>query len=142
VVVVSLEEKRSWIYLVVGIVGPAIYVAVVLGRAGDGALTDVAYVWPMIITIAGAVLANMVIFIATVVVSHRESQLSDERDVLYDRLGYTVGFAVMSACTIVPLGLAMAEIHQFWIANAIYLSFCVAAVASAVAKIVAYRRGV
>ncbi|GIJ45966.1 hypothetical protein Val02_28520 [Virgisporangium aliadipatigenens] len=137
----SLEEKRSWIYLVVGIVGPAIYAAVVLGRAGDGALTDVAYVGPMIVTILGAIVANMVIVIATVVVSHREPQLSDERDVAYDRLGYTVGFIVMSVCTVVPLGLAMAEFDPFWIANAIYLSFCVAAVASAGAKIVFYRRG-
>jgi hypothetical protein len=141
VVAVSLEEKRSWIYLVVGIVGPAIYAAVVLGRAGDGALTEVAYIGPMIATIVGAIVANMVILMATVIVSHRESQLQDERDVLYDRLGYTVGFAVMSACTVLPLGLAMAEIHQFWIANAIYLSFCVAAVVSAAVKIVAYRRG-
>ena len=42
---------------------------------------------------------------------------------------------------IVPLDLAMAEIEQFWIANALYLAFVLAALASSIVKIVAYRRG-
>ncbi len=35
----------------------------------------------------------------------------------------------------------MLEADYFWIANALYLSFVVAMVVSAVVKIVAYRRG-
>ena len=35
----------------------------------------------------------------------------------------------------------MAKVEQFWIANALYLAFVLAALASAVVKIVAYRRG-
>jgi hypothetical protein len=137
---VSLEEKRAWTDGLLALVFPAIYVAVVLGRAGSP-IEETAYIRPMITTIVAAIVVNMVIHIVTVVGWHRESQLADERDRHFDRIGYTVGFLVMSVCTLVPLGLAMAEADPFWIANAIYLSFCVAAVSAAGVKIVAYRRG-
>jgi hypothetical protein len=42
---------------------------------------------------------------------------------------------------LLPLGLAIAEFEQFWIANAIFLAGVVAAVGSSIAMIVAYRRG-
>ena len=35
----------------------------------------------------------------------------------------------------------VAKVDQFWIANALYLAFVLAAIASAVVKIIAYRRG-
>ena len=35
----------------------------------------------------------------------------------------------------------MADVEQFWIANSLYLAFVLAAITSAVVKIVAYRRG-
>ena len=63
------------------------------------------------------------------------------RDKEINRRGEYVGFYVMSVAAIVPLGLAMAKIDQFWIANALYLAFVLAALASSVVKIVAYRRG-
>lgn len=47
----------------------------------------------------------------------------------------------MGVAAIVPLGLAMAKAEQFWIANALYMAFVLAAFVSAVVKIVAYRRG-
>jgi hypothetical protein len=42
---------------------------------------------------------------------------------------------------LLPLGLAMAEVDFFWIANSIYLASIVSGVVSSVVKIVAYRRG-
>ena len=42
---------------------------------------------------------------------------------------------------VVPFVLTLAEVEYFWIANAIYLVFVVAAVVGAVVKLVAYRRG-
>jgi hypothetical protein len=48
----------------------------------------------------------------------------------------------MSIAAIVPLALAMAEVAHFWIANALYLAFVLAALASSIVKIVSYRRGI
>ena len=39
------------------------------------------------------------------------------------------------------LGLALAEVDHFWIANAIYTTFILAALTTSAVKIVAYRRG-
>jgi len=39
------------------------------------------------------------------------------------------------------LAITMLEYPYFWIANALYLSFVIAALVSSVVKIVAYRRG-
>ena len=137
----SVEEKSSWIYAVVALVVPAVYTAVLFARADGGELTEVAYVGPMLTAIVGAMLANMVIHIVATVVGPREPRLKDERDRYIDRFGNSVGFFVMSVGALVPLGLAMAEADHFWIANALYCCFYVTAVASAVAKIVGYRRG-
>ncbi|MFI5910123.1 hypothetical protein [Dactylosporangium sp. NPDC051541] len=68
-------------------------------------------------------------------------EAADERDRAIGQRGEYIGFYVMSIAAIVPLGLAMREAPYFWIANSLYLSFTLAALVSAVVKIVAYRRG-
>ena len=52
-----------------------------------------------------------------------------------------MGGNVLGFATLLPLGLAMAEVDYFWIANSIYLACVVSGVVTAVVKIVAYRRG-
>ena len=137
----SFEEKRAWIYAVVALVVPAVYFVVVLGRLRESSAAEVAYVWPLVIATGAAMVLNMVATIAAGAVAPKEVGPRDERDVSLDRRGEYVGFHVISLVVLVPLGLAMADVEQFWIANAIYLAFVLSAVASAVVKIVGYRRG-
>jgi hypothetical protein len=42
---------------------------------------------------------------------------------------------------IVPFGLALADVDQFWIANAIYAGLVLSSCVSSVLKLIAYRRG-
>ena len=42
---------------------------------------------------------------------------------------------------IVPFGLALVEAPHFWIANAMYVVFVIAAICGSAAKLVLYRRG-
>jgi hypothetical protein len=42
---------------------------------------------------------------------------------------------------VIPFVLTLAEFEYFWIANAMFLAFGVAAVVGTVIKLVAYRRG-
>jgi hypothetical protein len=70
-----------------------------------------------------------------------DADRTDERDREINRRGEHVGFYVMSVAAIVPLALTMAEVEHFWIAHALYLAFVLAALASSLVKIVAYRRG-
>jgi hypothetical protein len=137
----SSEEKRTWIYVVVAFGIAGAYSATVLSKVPGTNVATIEYVWPMLIAIGVGIGANIVLNVAATIVSPREAGRTDERDRQINRLGEYAGFYVMSVATIIPLGLAMAEIEQFWIANTLYLAFVLAALASSIVKIVAYRRG-
>ena len=137
----SSEEKHSWIYVVVGVPVAVGYFAFVLSKVPGTDVATIGYVWPMLTAIGVGIGAGIVLGIMAAIISPREAGKTDVRDKEINRRGEHVGFYVMSVAAIVPLGLAMAEAEQFWIANALYLAFVLAALASAVVKIVAYRRG-
>ena len=137
----SSEEKHSWIYVVVGVLVPLVYFATVLSKVPGTDVATIGYVWPMLTAIGVGIGASIVLSVMTAIISPREAGKTDVRDKEINRRGEYVGFYVMSVAAIVPLGLAMAKAEHFWIANALYLAFVLAALASAVVKIVAYRRG-
>ncbi|MEV4840460.1 hypothetical protein AB0K05_38555 [Nonomuraea sp. NPDC049486] len=137
----SSEEKRSWIYLVVGVGVYAVYFVVVLSQVPGADVARIAYVRPMLIAIAAGIGLGIVANIAAAVASPKEAGRTDERDRQINRLGDYVGFYVMSIAALVPMALAMAEAAHFWIANALYLAFVLATVVSSAVKIVLYRRG-
>ncbi|WP_433366714.1 hypothetical protein ACQPZX_38270 [Actinoplanes sp. CA-142083] len=137
----SSEEKRTWISALVGVVVPIAYVAFVLSKVPGGDVAEIAYVGPMVTSIGAGIAAGIVLAIVAAMVSRKEPDRIDERDREINRRGELAGFYVMSIAAIVPLVLAMAEAEQFWIAHTLYLAFVLAALASSVVKIVAYRRG-
>lgn len=137
----SSEEKHSWIYVVVGVLVPLVYFATVLSKVPGTDVATIGYVWPMLTAIGVGIGASIVLSIMAAIISPGEAGKTDVRDKEINRRGEYVGFYVMSVAAIVPLGLAMAKAEHFWIANALYLAFVLAALASAVVKIVAYRRG-
>ena len=118
-----------------------VYFAIVLSQVPGTDVATIGYVWPMLTAIGVGIGAGIVLSIVAAILSPREAGKTDVRDKEINRRGEYVGFYVMSIAAIVPLGLAMAEVEQFWIANALYLAFVLAALASAIVKIVAYRRG-
>ncbi|TDC70806.1 hypothetical protein E1200_04150 [Actinomadura sp. GC306] len=136
----SSEEKRAWIYLVVGAGVAAVYFAAILSKVPGADVAQIAYVRPMLIAIGAAIGLAIVAGIAVAIASPKEAGRVDERDRQIHRLGEYVGFYVMSVAAIVPLVLAMTEAAHFWIANTLYLAFVLAALASSTAKIVLYRR--
>jgi hypothetical protein len=137
----SFEEKRSWIYVVVAAAVAGAYFAIVLAKVPGTDVSEIAYVGPMLTAIGVGIGAGIVLTVAAAVASPKDAGRTDERDKQINRLGEYVAYYVMSICAVVPLGLAMADVEHFWIANSLYLAFVLAAIASAVVKIVAYRRG-
>jgi hypothetical protein len=138
----SSEEKRSWIYAVVVAGVSVVYFVTVLSKVPGADVARIAYVRPMLTAIGAAIVLSIVASIAAAIASPREADRTDERDRQIHRLGEYVGFHVMSIAAISPLVLAMAEVAHFWIANALYLAFVLAALASSIVKIVSYRRGI
>jgi hypothetical protein len=142
---VAFEEKRAWIMLVVAVIGGAVYVVVVLGRAGDVPLAEVPYVAPLLWTIGGgmvaAIVLNIALGIATGMGPEKDARQKDQRDREIERFGEMVGNSFLVIGALAALGMAMAEWAHFWIANVIYLGFVLSAILSSVARIFAYRRG-
>lgn len=137
----SFEEKSAWIYLVVVLVVPGIYFANILGQVQDAPVTEIAYVRPMITAIIIAILASIVAHIVVAIASPKDADKRDERDKSINRLGEYVGGIVLAVGAVVVLGLTMAELEHFWIANALYTAFILQGLTSTTVKIVAYRRG-
>lgn len=127
--------------MVVAVVAYAVYLVVVLGRAGDSALVDVAYAWPLVWTVVAAVVAAIVLNIASAIAFAEEVEEKDQRDREIYRFGEHAGHSFVVVGAVAALLLALLEADRFWIANAVYLAFVLSALAEGVAKVVAYRRG-
>ncbi len=137
----SFEERRTWIFGGVTALSYLGYLSVVLLRAGQMPLREVAYAWPLVGSILLAIAASIVGTILSAISRPEDADQSDERDASIDARGDRVGYQAFSVLMLGPLALAMAEVDHFWIGNAIYLGFVIAAEAAVFKKIVLYRRG-
>ncbi len=145
----SSEEKGQWVYLVAIALGFGAYAAFVLAQADGGPLTEVDYVPAMLasigigiaLAIVGRIVVGIAGGIAAELAGQPDSQEADIRDRDIGRFGEYVGGTVLGVGMVVPFVLTLAELDYFWIANAMYLAFVLAAFVGAVVKLVAYRRG-
>ena len=136
---VTHEEKRTWILGIAAVVSYAVYLVIVLGRAGARPLADVPYVATLLWTVGASIAATIVLSIVVAVVS--KDGAKDERDREIGRFGEYVGHSFVVIGAVAALLLAMAEAPHFWIANAVYLAFTLSAILGSVARIFAYRKG-
>ncbi|MEU4483042.1 hypothetical protein AB0F68_34065 [Micromonospora sp. NPDC023966] len=136
--VMTHREKRAWIMLVVAVVAYAIYVTIVVGRAGGRPLADVPYAAALLWTVGASIVANIVAEIAIGMVSPKAARVADARDRQIGQLGDHVGQSFLVAGAVAAMLMAMAGWDRFWIANVIYLAFVLSAVLGSVAKIGMY----
>ena len=148
----TFEEKVTWVEAAVFAAVPAVYFAIVLGQLGNTPAAQIAYQKPMLIAIGISIILTIVGSILTGIGTGITAEItapgsgadigrSDERDKEISRRGELIGYYVSSAGVVGAMALTMLEYPYFWIANALYLGFVVAALVSAAVKIVAYRRG-
>jgi hypothetical protein len=148
---VPFEEKVTWVNLLVTVVVPVVYFAIMLGRLGEVSAAEIDYQWPLLIAIGASIVLTIVGSIVAGIGSGISAELhgrsasgdlgTDERDKSINRRGDLVGFYVSSGGMVAVLALTMLEYDYFWIASALYLSFVVGTLVGSVVKIVAYRRG-
>jgi len=137
----TLEERRSWTYLVVAVVAYGVYLVTVLGRAASAPLVDVDYVPAMLSTIGAAIVAGIVVNIVIGMFTPKDESTIDVRDRDIARVGDRVGQSFLVVGGVAALLLAIVEAPYFYIANVVYLCFVLSAVLGAVPKVVIYRRG-
>jgi hypothetical protein len=138
---VAIEEKRAWIMVVVAIAAIAVYLSIILGRAGNTPLVAVSYVSTLLWTVGLSIVTSIVLNIAVAIASPKDAAKKDQRDRDISRFGEYIGNSFVVIGAVAALGMAMAELPYFWIANAIYLAFTLSAILGSVARIVAYRHG-
>ena len=137
----SFEEKGSWVQAVIVVLVPGIYFATILGQVRDTTVTEIDYQGPMLASIGVAIALLIVSYIAIAIASPKEADKSDERDQQINRYGEYIGGLVLYGGALVALGMALAELDYFWIANLIYSILVLAGLTTSVVKIVAYRQG-
>ena len=131
-------EKSNWVALVVAVPTLLIYVVLVVPQVLSKPIADVAWVQPMVFTIVGFIVANVVGNVVAAASNPGEADKKDQRDTEIDHFGERVGIWLIIAGSIAALVLAMAMADHFWIANAIFLGGITAALVSSVTKIAAY----
>ncbi|MEJ8646188.1 hypothetical protein WKI68_43050 [Streptomyces sp. MS1.HAVA.3] len=92
-------------------------------------------------TVGAAIVASIALHITVALLSPEEEKTKDQRDREIHHFGEYIGQSFVVIGGVAGLVLAMAEVDQFWIANAIYLAFVLSALLGSTAKIVAYRLG-
>ncbi|HZJ10377.1 MAG TPA: hypothetical protein VFD39_11825 [Trueperaceae bacterium] len=137
----AYEEKSAWIYGIVAIGVYARYVRIILDRAGGGPLDAVPYGSALLWTVGASIAASIVLHIILGIFSPKQAGKRDERDEAINRFGERTGQSFVVISALAALIFALLELEYFWIANVIYLCFTLSAVLSAIAKIIAYRRG-
>jgi len=136
------EEKRAWAMAVVTVGVYATYLAVILRRAGDTPLAEVPYAGTLLWSIGAAIGISIGASIVLSMFSPPgEAGRKDQRDREINRFGEYVGQSFVVIGGVAALGLSMAEVAYFWIANAVYLAFVLSSLLGSTAKIVFYRLG-
>ena len=131
-------EKSNWVVLVVAVVTLVTYGGTIVGQALSRPVAEIGWVQPMIYSIVGFVVANIVGNVIAAATNPKEADKHDQRDKEIDRFGERIGNYVLIAGSIAALILAMAAADRFWIGNAIYFAGILAAMGSSITKIAAY----
>jgi hypothetical protein len=131
-------EKSNWVTLIVSVPTLLYYLTLVVPEVLRKPVAEVSWVQPMVITIVGFVVANIIGNVAAAASNPAEADKNDERDREIDHLGERVGNWLIIAGAIAGLVLAMSRADHFWIANAIFLGGIVGALLSSATKIAAY----
>jgi hypothetical protein len=131
-------EKSNWVAIIVSVPTLLIYAILVVPQVLSRPIAEVSWVQPMIFTIVGFIVANILGNIVAAASNPREADKKDQRDTEIDRFGERIGnwLIIAGACTALVLAMAMAD--QFWIANAIFLGGLAGALVSSITKIAAY----
>jgi hypothetical protein len=137
----SFEEKNTWIYLALALIIPAVYASVVFGQLDTTPLDEIAYAGPLLTAIITAIVLSIIGSIVISIGSPKTAGQKDERDVGISRRSDLAGYYFFSGAVVGVLLLVVNNVDHFWIANAIYGAFVLAAIFSSVVKIAAYRRG-
>ena len=131
-------EKSNWVVVVVAVATLATYGTWTLAQALSKPVAEIDWVQPMIYSIVGFVVLNVVGNVIAAATNPKEADKHDQRDKEVDAFGERVGNYLIIAGAIGVLVLTMAAADRFWIGNAIYFAGILGSLGASVTKIAAY----
>ena len=134
----AFSEKSNWVVLVVAVITLATYGTTTFSQALSKPVIEISWVQPMIYSIVGFVVLNIIGNIIAAATDPKEADKNDQRDKEINRFGERVGNYLIIAGSCLALALAMGKVDHFWIGNSIYLAGIVGAMGASVSKIIAY----
>ncbi|MBN1628980.1 MAG: hypothetical protein JW990_04395 [Thermoleophilia bacterium] len=137
----TFQEKTTWLYGVVSVVTGVTYFAIVGARARGVPAAEVDWVWPMVWTMVGCLVAMILGTLAIYLLWSEDRGRADQRDREIERYGNHVGQIFATFAAVAALILAMTEASHFWIANAIFIGCFLSGFLGSLVKIVVYRTG-
>lgn len=128
------------VFIGISVVGVATYLVLLASRAGPTPLAEVDWVYPMLATLGGGMVAGVLGELVTTTL-RRGDTAADVRDLEIRRYGMYVGHFFGVVGGVVALGLAMKGVKPFFIAHALYAGFVLSALVGAFVRLRAYRHG-
>jgi hypothetical protein len=137
----SYEEKGVWVYTLAVAATASIYAFIIVGKLANQSVDEVDFGSTLLWSIGISIALNIVLRILVEIFTPSDSYKVDARDKAISRRGGYVNGMIIAIGMAGPLLLTIADVDNFWVANAIYAVFILAAIASSIVQVVAYRRG-
>jgi hypothetical protein len=137
----SYEEKGVWVYILAIAATASIYAFLIVGKLANQSVAEVDFGSTLLWSIGISIALNIVLRILVEIFTPSDSYKVDARDKAISRRGGYVNGVIIAIGMAGPLLLTIADVDNFWVANAIYAVFILAAIASSVVQVVTYRRG-
>ena len=137
----SYEEKGVWVYILAVAATASVYAFTIAGKLSSQSVDEVDFASTLLWSIGISIGLNIVLRILVEIFTPSDSYKVDARDKAISRRGGYVNGMIIAIGMAGPLLLAIADFDNFWVANAIYAVFIIAAITSSVVQGVTYRRG-
>ena len=137
----SYEEKGVWVYILAVTSAAIVYATLILGKLNGQDVSEVDFGPTLLWTIGISIGLNIVLRIFVEIARPSDSYKVDARDKAIGHRGGYVNGNIIAFGMIPVLLLAIGDFDNFWVANAIYAVFILAAITSSIVQVVAYRRG-
>lgn len=137
----AITEGYQWAYAFAVAVTSGAYFAWLGIQLGSAPADDIEFVKPLLWTLLASFIVHSLGRGIAANAALSESRV-DDRDRQVSRSGDAFSFFIFSALAAVPLVLGLAGASAFWLTNALFLAFSVAAIVNVAIKAVLYRKGV
>jgi len=119
-----------------------LYFVWVFNEAANRPVSAIDYQTLILVTVVSLVVVAALGHVVIAYSGKQATDVTDERDKLFNLRGEYVGGLVLAAGVLVALAMAMVEYQYFWIAQTLLAALVLAEMTSGVVKVLHYRRGV